>query len=148
VISKSATPLVNMEIVGANQGRRFSFDLWRVGTFVANARISEPGRQRTLILRDPDGTVVAQSRTGRLSFSVTLQALNKSRDAAGNVRSWSLEVALPTTPTERREVSVYATVMETARIGVSPLKDRINELIGEHGNKLSIYGETTGDEVI
>jgi phospholipase C len=149
VTSKSANPLVNLN-VGANQGRRFGFDLWRVGIFTATAQaavVPTRGRRR-LKLRDPDGNVVAESGTSRLAYPVTLRTLDKSRDPAGNVRPWSLEVARPTDPSGQVEVSVWATVIETAHIGTGPLMERINYLIGEGGSKLNIYGEMTSDDMM
>ena len=147
--SKSAPPLV-AQSVPANQGRSFGFDLWRVGTFTATVRSTSPfipGTPRVMKLRGPDGDVVAESDSGRLAFPVTLRTLDRSRDSAGNVRPWRLEVALPTSP-ENADLSVRATVIRTARIGTSPLLERLNDVIGVRGGNLNIYGEVDEGQLV
>ena len=138
VASKSAPALVNAQVTGSS-GKRFTFDLFRVGTFTATAA------QRSMILFDPDGKAVATGMN-RLRFPVTLETIDKSRDAAGSVRRWALQVLpglqFPST------LRVSATVIESARIRSKVLQDRINFLIGEHGSKLSIRGETTDDRLL
>jgi phospholipase C len=119
----------------------FAFDLFRVGQFVANLQ-SKSGVtpwEGTLRLKAPDGTVAASSHNHRLDFPVTLRTLNQSRDAAGHVRPWSLEVDTAT-PLGVGS-AVRATVIGTVRIPVVILQDRINYLIGFNGSKLAVYGE-------
>jgi phospholipase C len=140
VPSQSAGPLVEAAItkIGAQV---FSFDLFRVGQFTANVQ-SKSGVtpwQGTLQLRAPDGTVVASSQNNRLEFPVTLQTLSQSRDAAGQVRLWSLEAA--TTNPLGVGSAVRATVIATTLIPVEIFQNRIDDLIGFNGNKLLVYGE-------
>jgi phospholipase C len=142
VTSKSAPPFVN-ENLGAIQHRRYGFDLWRVGTFTATARSGFGGllgRRRAMKLRNPDGTVVAESANGRLNFPVTLRTLDQSRDAEGKPRPWSLEVMPSTTP--GLNADVWASVVASARIGTTPLLQRLTDMIGARGNRLRIFGET------
>src|SRR6185295_4342875 len=92
VHSASAPMLIDAPLDSRQQ--TFQFDLFRVGTFVAELR------QTTLfgvwdgsmVLRDPDGVQVAgPSKT--LRFEVGLRTLAKSRDAEGRPRMWTLEVS-------------------------------------------------------
>ena len=140
VPSQSAGPLVDGPVarIGA---QLFTFDLFRVGQFTANvqSRSGVTPWEGMLRLKAPDGTVVASSHNNRLGFPVTLQTLNQSRDATGQVRPWSLEVDT-TTPLGVGS-AVRATVIATLRIPVVIFQDRINELIGFDGNKLKLYGE-------
>jgi phospholipase C len=151
VQSTSANPLVSSN-VAARQGRGFGFDLWRVGTFVAATRSTDDGRRgraRTMRLKDPDGNTVAESSSGDLTYPVTLQTLDRSRGADGVSRPWKLEVARPQqSRLDSQEVSVWASVVQAARIGTLPLTERIEELIGKHGSQLKIYAELADDSVI
>jgi phospholipase C len=150
VSSKSAPPLVNDTLAGRSN-HRYSFDLFRVGMFSATARLRIPfvtlPAHRTMKLRDPDGVVVATSNNGRLRFPVTLETLDKSRDAQGVPRLWSLEVLeLPSTSANQSS-TIFATVIESAHIPTSVLQERIDFLIGKNGNKLSIFGERRGSDL-
>ena len=137
---QSPGPLVagSVSAVGV---QAFPFDLFRVGQFVANLQ-SKSGVtpwEGTLRLRAPDGTVAESSQSHRLEFPVTLRTLNQSRDAAGHVLPWSLEVDTAT-PLGVGS-AVRATVIGTVRIPVVILQDRIDYLIGFNGSKLAVYGE-------
>jgi phospholipase C len=144
VSSKSAPPLVS-DTLDARTPGRYQFDLYRVGTFVATARpasfIGSMVGGRTLKLSDPDGVEVASSDGGPVTFAVSLATLDKSRDAQGNVRFWSLEVLPATVQIGFAETSVWAAVIATTRIHTETVNDRIEELLGLHGSKISIYGE-------
>ncbi len=149
IASKSAIPLVDASL-DANAAGDFKFDLWRVGTFTANARlnVNVASRGRTMKLRDPEGAIVAESTTGRLTYPVTLRTLDKSRDTAGRVRSWRLEVLRPTSAVGGGRVSVWASVIETAGIGTAALMSRIEDVIGKRGSKLKIYAEAKDGHVL
>jgi hypothetical protein len=150
VTSKSAPPLV-AGTLGAFQTRRYDFDLFHLGTFVARARsrslIGDVPTGKQLILRDPDGAVVA-SGAGDLNFAVTPQGIEKSRDGEGNPRKWSLEVGENIGPVSGLAVDVSATVHAQARIGTAVLQDRINAIIGERGNKVSVYCEERDSDLL
>lgn len=134
--SRSAAPLVNSPVTSTGL-QTYSFDLFRVGGFEAyvDQKFTWSG---TLSLKDPDGVVVASSAS-RLDYPVTLQTIDQSRTAAGDVRPWSLDV--DTTSALGIGGVVKATVIATTRIPVATLQDRIDFLIGTNGSKLSIYGE-------
>jgi phospholipase C len=140
VPSHSAGPLVNGAVTTLG-AQIFSFDLFRVGQFTANVQ-SKSGVtpwEGTLQLLAPDGTVAASSTNNLLEFLVTPQTINQSRDVRGQVRQWSLKVDT-TTPLGVGS-AVRATVIGTTRIPVVLFQDRINDLIGFNGNKISVYGE-------
>jgi hypothetical protein len=124
VTSHSAPPLVHEE-VDAHAHYRYTFDLWRIGTFVARAQGRFPIVMRKVLkLFDPDGIEVATSAHGDLQFAVTLEALDKSRDAHGQVRPWSLEV-FPSLPTISGAQTIWASVIATSRIRTHTLQSRI-----------------------
>lgn len=149
VTSQSAPPLVS-DTLGARAHRRYSFDLYRIGTFVATARpdtvLGTITGRRTMKLFDPDGAQVATSDDGHLTFPVTLSTLDKSRDVHGNVRTWSLEVFPSRSTIGGAPAAIWASVIATARIRTETLKSRIDYLIGVGGSKLSIYGEMQQQE--
>jgi len=143
VTSQSAPPLVSDHVFPQDQ-RRYTFDLYRVGVFVATTK-SKPELggslvSKTINLFDPDGIEVATSNDGRLTFPVPLEVLEKSRDTHGNARLWSLKVG-PSVLSPTAEAFVWASVIATARIRTATLKSRIDWLIGVGGNKVSIYGD-------
>jgi phospholipase C len=150
VAAKSAPPLV-ADTLTASERRRYNFDLFRLGTLVARARSRHgmPGMptRKQLTLRDPDNAVVA-SGGGGLHYSVTPQALDKSRDGDGNPRLWSLEAGENVGPVAGLDVDVSATVMAETRISSQVLQDRINAIIGEHGEKISIYMEERSKDLL
>lgn len=144
VPSKSAAPLIN-DTVKVTGNRRYEFDLFRVGKFTATAKSNTPFiAHPTMKLMDPDGNVVATSNNGRLTFPVTLRTLNKSRNASGKVRLWSLDVLTTGSPV----LNIWASVIESHYIRTRVLQERIDTLLGDNGNKLSIYGETRGSDVL
>jgi len=138
VTSQSAPPLVS-DTVGLS-GHRYEFDLFRVGTFTATAQ----GRHMALI--DPDGVIVVRSED-RLTFPANLETIDKSRDSEGNVRAWALQV-FPSLELGEPSTPIWASVIESARIRADVIQERIKFLIGEHGNKLSIYGEMTESDLL
>jgi hypothetical protein len=94
VPSESAAPLIsNAPVTTARQS--FQFDLFRVGTFVAEISQLLIGLQwkGSMRLLDPDGVDVARTTRAKLSFKADLRTLGKSRDAEGRVRKWTLEVS-------------------------------------------------------
>ena len=149
VTSQSAAPLVS-DRLGAHDQRRYMLDLYRVGTFVATAKpdsfLASLTAARTIKLFDPDGAEVATSDNGSLTFPVPLEVLEKSRDAHGDVRLWSLEVFPSLSPFGAADATVWASVIATTRIQTETLKSRIDELIGVGGSKISIYGDMQLEE--
>jgi len=138
ITSHSAAPLVREQLPLA-AGKPYTFDLFRVGTFIATAD------QRRLTLFDPDGNVVA-SGLNDVRFPVTLQTIDKSRDTQGKPRLWSLDVRpgvglAPSTP-------VLATVVASARIRTSVLQDRIKLLFGADGRNITLHGITTQESLL
>ena len=69
------------------------FDLFRVGTFVAELSNVTAAGGAAPDLVDPDGVVGPLDFQPMLTFPVELATLAKSRGADGNVRRWRLEVA-------------------------------------------------------
>ena len=80
VTSKSAGLLVSSG-GGTATGHIFTFDLFRVGEFMATVTTvgGAFSPAATLRLLDPDGQLVASGAGGRLNFAVTLRTLDKSR---------------------------------------------------------------------
>jgi hypothetical protein len=138
VTSQSAPPLVSDRPSTLGQ-HRYTFDLYRVGTFVATAKpdiVVLGGAQPPLMLLDPAGAEVATSQTGTLTFPVSLETLETSRDANGNVRFWSLEVQVLQSGT-----TVSATVIATSRIRTQTLNSRLFDLLGDSGHNIYVYGD-------
>jgi phospholipase C len=151
VSSKSAPPLV-ADTLDARTARRYSFDLFRVGTFIASARLLGPlspgNAVRELRLIDPDGQRVASGR-GSLRFDVGLPTLALSRDAQGRPRPWTLEVLASASPLPlQRPSAISATVVAAARVRVSALQKRIDRMIGPRGSKLEVFGENKDGHVL
>lgn len=143
VASKSAPPLVN-EAMSPTAARSFPFDLWQLGTFRATTRgniLGAPAGHRRLRLRDPDGNVVAEDADGSLEVPITLQLLDRSRDAEAHPRLWTLDV-LPSSGPPIGRTRIRASVLAKARIGTTPFLERITDIIGERGSNLRIWGET------
>ena len=69
---------------------------------------------------------------------MTRRTLDQSRDVAGRTRRWSLEIS---TIEPGSGSKIRATVITTLNIPVKVIQDRIDWLIGENSNKISIYGE-------
>lgn len=151
VTSQSAPPLIR-DRLGAHDQRRYTFDLYRVGTFVATAKPdsfpTSLTAARTIRLFDPDGAEVATGNNGHVTFPVPLQVLEKSRDNHGNVRLWSLEVFPSLSPFGAADAPVWASVIATTRIRTGTVKSRIDELIGVGGSKISIYGDMQQDRLL
>jgi phospholipase C len=145
VTSQSAGLLVSSS-GGTALTHIYSFDLFRVGQFVA--KVSLPGGNisptATLRLMDPDGTIVASGH-GTLTFEVSLRSLDKSRDPGGNVRRWSLEFV---TTDLNLDETVTATVIATARVPLGLLQNRIDELLGPNGEKVLIYGQNANGRAL
>ena len=144
VTSQSAPPLVSDTPSTPGQ-HRYSFDLYRVGTFVATAKpdiVHLGGAQPPLRLLDPAGAEVASSQSGTLTFPVSLETLEISRDAHGNARPWSLEVqVLPSASSDITETTVSATVIATSRIRTQTLNSRLRDLLGDSGGNIFAYGD-------
>ena len=137
--SQSAGPLVDDNITSVGT-KVYSFDLYRVGQFEAKVGTGSffSTWNGMLRLKDPSGAVVASSTNSSLKFLVTLRTLDQSRDAAGKIRKWSLEIE---TTRPGWGTVIRATVKTTVKIPVAVIQDRINDLIGAEGKKISIYGE-------
>src|SRR5882672_5757508 len=148
VRNESASPLIDAALSSA--GQVFEFDLFRVGTLVAQlANVAPADWRGTLNLVDPDGTIVTSTGQPTLSFAVDLRTLAKSRDAAGNVRRWRLQVrpqggVIVSTGVPR----VVATVLGTSRITFDTLQSRIDRLLGPNGAAVKLYGENVGGQAL
>ena len=136
VPSTSAAPLVpRTQLVLPVQ--RFTFDLNRVGHFVATVvnsgifGLAFNGRLKMRLL-DPDGLQVAASTSRTMRCPIALSQLGKSRDAAGHPRLWTLEVSHDQLPTPLGAPSVTATVLGEGRIGTAVLQARIQKVLGPH----------------
>jgi len=150
VRSESAAPLIaNAPVHGGRQS--IEFDLFRVGTFVAElSNVAATDWRGTISLIDPDGVRVESTGRPTLSFPVELVTLAKSRDANGNVRQWRLEVApqggvvvgTGTGPT------VSATVIGSGRVTTGALQSRIDRILGPRGRFVRVYGENVGGEAL
>lgn len=140
--SESAPPLVDRaQLTGGRQ--TFEFDLFRVGRFAAQINVGDGAWRGALRLIDPDGTIVATSnypQQAGLSYEVTLPILNKSRDAQGKVRKWSLRL-IPSDDASPDSVSLSATVIGTLRVNTAVIKSRIDRLLGPDGAFVEVYGE-------
>ena len=150
VPSQSAPPLV-ADTLDAAVHRRYTFDLYRVGNFTARAKpgsLPSGGSERLLRLIDPDGVPIAPP-SDRVSHPISLATLAKSRDAQGQPRPWTLEVfPVLSKPQKGDRHAIAASVVTSARIGVQVVNDRIERLLGPHGNKLEILGAVRGSEVL
>lgn len=148
VHSQSAPPLVRDTPVGRSS-QTFSFDLFRVGEFIAELRQARLGRwSGNMRLIDPDGVVVAQTTKQTLRFTVGLATLNKSRDSAGKVRNWRLEVSPEIGIFTFSNSSVNATVIGKGRITIAVLKKRIDAMLGPRGTFIQLFGENRGDKIL
>ena len=148
VPSKSAPSLLSGHVAGRN-AQSFSFDLFRVGQFVASvaAAIALPPRawQGVVRLKDPAGIVVASCNGPRLVYAVTLATLARSRGPGGSVQLWTLELVGNGADTLAHRVSAQVTA--TARIHTSVLQQRIETLIGPNGSKLQLWAESREKQV-
>jgi phospholipase C len=145
ISSESAPPLVANELIPKTP-RSFTFDLFRVGSFVAEIR-SPLGRWRGVMrLIDPDGAEVARTTARRLTFEVGLPTLNKSRDTAGRVRKWTLEVSRQGAVLGTARVN--ATVIGRGQITIEAAQSRIDALLGEHGKFIEIFGEDKDEHAL
>lgn len=146
--SESAPPLVN-DVPVIPTRLTFQFDLYRVGMFVAQIsqlQIGAPWRG-TMRLIDPDGVAVARTTGRKLTFDVGLRTLNKSRDAAGKVRKWTLDVS-PQGGVIAGKPHISATVIGSGRVNLDPIRSRILALLGPHGNFIKIFGEDKNGEAL
>lgn len=147
VASESAPPLVN-NVALIPTGQSFRFDMYRVGTFVAE--ISQQGGAEwrgSMRLVDPDGAAVAETRDRKLTFGVSLRTLNKCRDADGKVRKWTLEV-LPRGAVVVGSPHLSATVIGRGRLKIATLSSRIDALLGPNGDFIKIFGENKDGEML
>lgn len=148
--SASAPPLVASVALGT-AAQQFQFDLFRVGTFVAQVSqlliVATSPWRGTLRLIDPDGIVRAQSVGSKLTFDVTLATLSKSRDGTGAVRRWKLEAIPPTTPSNGR-ATLSATVIGTGRVRTAALRERIDALLGPRGAHVELFGQDRNNEAL
>ncbi len=144
VQSESAPPLINnVRILPSRLS--FKFDLFRIGTFVAEiSQLLIGGRWRgSMQLIDPDGNAVARTTQRKLNFDISLRTLDKSRDTAGKIRLWTLEVT-PQNNAIAGFPHLSATVIASGRISIPTLKSRIDTLLGPRGSFIKIFGENKG----
>ena len=139
VASQSAPLLVPDTPIGRSS-KSFAFDVYSVGEFVALLRTGLGRWAGNMRLIDPDGVVVAQTTAQTLRSAITLPMLNKSRDSAGKVRHWQLEV-VPQSRGASGDLSVSATVIGRAQITIPTLTQRIDALMGPRGAFVKIFGE-------
>ena len=148
VLSKSAPPLVNGQVGEGVQS--FRFDLFRLGRLEVRVAptFTLPFRQwqGQLRLLDPVGNVVATAAGSFLSYEVTPQAIDKSRDPQGHELPWTLEAVGRGNST--RIHRVMAQVTATTRVHTNVLQDRINVLLGPNGNKLRFTVESRGKKLV
>lgn len=146
---ESAPPLFNKSSIPLHTPtpRSFSFDLYRVGMFVAKID-SVTKWNGSLKLIDPEEKVISQTSPTQteLRYDVKLASLNKSRDAAGRVRNWRLEAS--SQPGTEGFPHVSAKVISSSTIKTSVLQKRIEFLLGERGEFLEIFGENVGGEAL
>ena len=94
VVSASAPPLVEPTELGADVAR-FTFDLYRIGDFVAEVTPLAEGAgpwAGTLRLVDPDGSEIGRDDDGLLRCAISVPHLARSRDATTCApRPWVLE---------------------------------------------------------
>ena len=149
VRSESAGPLVSgVSLDGSRQS--VEFDLFRVGTLVAELSNVTAGWRGTLSLVDPDGVSVRSTFQPMLTFPVELATLAKSRGADGSVRRWRLEVAPQggVVVGTGNGPKLSATVIGTGRITTAVLQSRIEHLLGPRGRFIRIYGENAGGDAL
>lgn len=150
VRSESAGPLIaNASLDGSRQS--FELDLFRVGTLVAEvSNVTDAEWRGTLSLVDPAGAVLKSTSRRILSFPVELTTLAKSRDAAGAVRRWRLEVAPQggVVVGSGSGPKLSATVVGSGRITTAALHSRIEFMLGPRGRFIKIYGENAGGEAL
>lgn len=151
-VTSASAPLLVSDTLDARTARRYPFDLFRVGTFIASVRLLgplSPGQAaRELRLIDPNGKRVASGR-GSLRFDVGLRTLADSRDAQGRPRPWTLEVLASASPLPlQRPSAVSATVVATTRVRTSALQKRIDRMIGPRGCKLVLFGDNKEGDVL
>lgn len=143
VPSASAAPLLGRTKLGGSR-LEATFDLNRVGTFVASILQSSPSDtwNGSMRLVDPDGSEVGSSISGQLQCEIQLSALGKSRDVSGNPRLWTLEVS-PHGGVVVGDQYVWATVIGQGRISTAALLNRVEDLIGPHGSFIDLVGENS-----
>jgi phospholipase C len=141
VQSESAPLLIPNAPVGPSH-QSFRFDLFRVGTFIAELTSLGPlipwhGSMRLL---DPDGGVVARTANRQLRCEIGLASLRKSRDAEGRPREWTLEIS-PQGGVVVGNPRLSATVIAAGRIGTAVMHDRITKILGPSGSFVRLFGE-------
>lgn len=150
VRNDSAPPLIdNKPITPASLS--FSFDLFRVGTFIAEIKqpvLGMPWRG-TMTLFDHRGTKVASTSSRTLRFAVGLAQLRPPRGAGRgftlprDIPKWKLEVRPPGGAVVGRP-RISANVIAAGRIGIPAIKERIDKLLGPRGGFIEMFGENLG----
>ncbi len=147
VASLSAGPLVPRTEVERGP-MRFTFDLYRVGDFVAKvSRSSFPPLpwRGSMRLVDPNGAEFAKSNGDVLRCAIPLTVLGRSRDAAGKARPWTLEVTSLLGGVAFGRHMVSASVVGSTRINTAVLESRIQRIFGADGTFLTFRGVNKGD---
>jgi phospholipase C len=147
VPSLSAAPLVPRTRLGFGP-TTFTFDLNRVGDFVANVvgPTFDTGSWRgSMRLLDPDGAEFARSVSRNLRCPIPLSVLGRSRAADGTVRLWSLEV-IQQADASLSPHFITATVLGPGRITTSVLQSRIQRIFGADGTFLQFSGANSGGQ--
>ena len=143
IASASAAPLVPRTKLDITP-LRASFDLNRVGDFVANvvgANFLSLPWDGSMRLVDPDGAEFAHSTGRHLRCSIPLSVLGRSRDAGGRPRPWTLEITPVLTSFGAGEHFVTATVLAPGRINTGILQSRIQRIFGPDGTFLQFQGQ-------
>ncbi len=150
VPNESAPRLIDNKPV-APLGQSFSFDLFRVGTFVADIAMPLLGVpwRGTMTLFDHRGVQVARTTSKRLSFAVGLAQLRPPRGAGRgftlprDIPKWKLEIA-PRDNTIAGTPRITASVVASGRITIAALSSRIDKLLGPRGSFIELFGQTLG----
>lgn len=143
IASTSAAPLVSTPLFGGGR-QRMTFELNRVGTFVANVGTGVFDTWRgTMRLLDPAGTEAGRTASSELRCAIPLSRLGPSRDAAGNPRLWTLEVS-PRGGVAVGPRRVTATVLGEGRLRTPVLRERIQRIFGPDGTLVTLSGVDSG----
>lgn len=137
VALESAPPLISGAALDGSR-QSFSFDLFRVGTFVADVATTDQWNGSMRLL-DPDGTQVAATASKTLRHDIDLRSLGTSRDRNGRPREWTLQVS-PQGGVVVGSPTISAQVYGLSRVTTSVIADRVLKLLGEHGHFIHLFG--------
>ncbi len=148
----SAPPLIdNKPVSSASQS--FSFDLFRIGTFIAQIKRMSLGTpwRGTMSLFDHTGAKVASTSSATLRLDVGLAQLRPPRAAGrgltlpSDIPKWKLELRPQLGPVVGN-LRISANCIAAGRIGIPAIKERIDKLLGTRGSFIEIFGENQGGD--